>query len=198
MDWMKTLCSACCGAFLRMMVSLLYVWMVCSIKSTLGVKEGRKAQPYERMLSSSGEGNITPASSIATSQPTCWIFVHLQKAGGTTVKTILKRRWKEMFRVCDTAHWLQGDDVTREAAARMKLGKPHAVAAGGYTEGLRRDVGDSCKWFVVFRHPISRLVSAYFYCKVIPNDPLCSSTIVQARTSSLQEFAEHWGNFGLR
>ncbi|CAN0014616.1 unnamed protein product, partial [Hapterophycus canaliculatus] len=46
--------------------------------------------------------------------------------------------------------------------------------------------------------PISRLVSAYFYCKQRGRDELCASTIVKADNIDLHTFAEHWGNYALR
>ncbi|CAM9274164.1 unnamed protein product [Hapterophycus canaliculatus] len=50
----------------------------------------------------------------------------------------------------------------------------------------------------MFRHPISRLVSAYFYCKQQGWDELCASMIVKAGSIDLHTFAEHWGNYAVR
>lgn len=44
--------------------------------------------------------------------------------------------------------------------------------------------------------PISRLISAYFYCKVRP-DQLCADFRGKSKTDDLLSFAEHWGNYGL-
>lgn len=41
-------------------------------------------------------------------------------------------------------------------------------------------------------------MSAYFYCKKIPQDQLCATVVVNAKDVDLLEFAKHWGNYGLR
>ena len=58
--------------------------------------------------------------------------------------------------------------------------------------------GERCQWFTMFRDPIARVVSAYFYCKHAPIDPLCATSIMRANKVDLLTFAQHWGNFGLR
>lgn len=45
--------------------------------------------------------------------------------------------------------------------------------------------------------PISRLVSAYYFCSTYPDDQLCADTPRGANNDDLLGFAEHWGNFGL-
>ncbi|CAN0360985.1 unnamed protein product, partial [Scytosiphon promiscuus] len=45
------------------------------------------------------------------------------------------------------------------------------------------------------RSPVSRVVSAYFYCKQARTDQLCGGRIVDARKVDLLTFAEHWGNY---
>lgn len=46
--------------------------------------------------------------------------------------------------------------------------------------------------------PISRLVSAYFYCHKVPGDQLCGKHILDVASVDLLTFAEHWGNYGVR
>lgn len=72
------------------------------------------------------------------------------------------------------------------------------VAHGGCTEALRRHAHGTCKWFTVFRHPIARLVSAFYHCRESPGDPLCASEGAGAGGMDLVHFAEHWGNYALR
>lgn len=51
----------------------------------------------------------------------------------------------------------------------------------------------------MFRHPVSRLVSAYFYCKYKNRkDPLCAQEVLDLDKADLVAFAEHWSNYGLR
>lgn len=50
------------------------------------------------------------------------------------------------------------------------------------------------------RHPVNRVVSAYYYCRQHKHswDPLCASSVMSSTEASLVDFAEHWGNYGLR
>jgi len=61
----------------------------------------------------------------------------------------------------------------------------------------------NCLWFTVFREPVSRLVSALFYCRLQVNekgmtsevDPLCGAEHLDPRTASVREWAAHWGSY---
>lgn len=57
--------------------------------------------------------------------------------------------------------WLLGD---RYANTMLKRNSTYIL--GEYVESLwpYRE-GRDCKWFTMFRHPIPRLVSAFFFCK---------------------------------
>ena len=60
----------------------------------------------------------------------------------------------------------------------------------------------------IVREPLSRLISAYMYCKVSRLDPLCANHMLYPRSGGgadrlfkrvpLAEFAAHWGNYMLR
>lgn len=129
----------------------------------------------------------------------CWVFTHLQKAGGSTLKTILRNQWKRGgIDTYDARQWVEGDEFTRKVAKHLLSEGATGITAGGYTEALRGEMGEICKWFVMFRHPVSRLVSAYYYCQARPIDVACASSIVKAKDVSLEDFARHWGNFAFR
>lgn len=49
-----------------------------------------------------------------------------------------------------------------------------------------------------FSSPVSRVVSAYFYCQRAPHDQLCVAVVMDAAKVDLLTFAEHWGNYALR
>ncbi|CAM9196599.1 unnamed protein product [Pylaiella littoralis] len=121
----------------------------------------------------------------------------MNKAGGSTIKYML-RPWAEeqddvSVGLYDGPQWLEG-----KSYAEKYLAEKNSLTWGAYTEGLRaHGGGEECKWFTTFRHPIPRLVSAYFYCRKT-KDGLCASNILQANETDLHTFAEHWGNFGLR
>lgn len=130
----------------------------------------------------------------------CWIFMHLQKCGGSTVKKMLQDRWGSRYFVYDSMRWKFGDEFSRGFGEKLARGDDWNVMAGGYPEALRRTaaVDASCRFFTVFRHPISRLVSAYFYCQILEDDVACASNIVRARDVDLLTFAKHWSNFAVR
>lgn len=46
--------------------------------------------------------------------------------------------------------------------------------------------------------PISRVISAYYYCKSEPSELLCGTAVLKANETDIYTFAEHWGNYGLR
>lgn len=132
----------------------------------------------------------------------CWIFTHLQKSGGSTIRIILRNGLGYHPTIFDTDQWRQGQSSTTQFANKMAEQKK--IVAGGYTEALRsstttpRDKGRNCNFFTIFRHPVSRLVSAYFYCRGRPSDHLCATEILRASDVDFLTFAKHWSNFGLR
>lgn len=175
--------------------------LLCAIISLLisGVRgielSTRKAKDNEIPSNS----NVTMLASAKNEVDTrCWIFSHLQKCGGSTVKEMIVHRWGEDFQIFDNNHWKRGDAFSARYSEILLSGKRWHVSGGGYTEGLRRHVGDRCTWFTMFRHPVPRLVSAYFYCKGVPTDAACASERVDAKDVDLLTFAKHWGNFALR
>ena len=131
----------------------------------------------------------------------CWIFNHLEKSGGSTVRVIVNPpfgRPGKGLTLYYSKEWLQGDNFTSNLVPR--LGNEVRVLSGGYVEALRRypTVVDKCKFFTVFRHPVSRMVSAYFFCKDRSGDPLCGSPVVDAKKVDILSWAKHWGNYALR
>eukprot|EP00903_Cladosiphon_okamuranus_P014931 g13823.t1 len=127
----------------------------------------------------------------------CWIFTHMNKSGGSTIKAMLAkhmRRTRGSFRVYSQLLYGEGED-------RLKtfLSQKATVIAGGYTEAFRPlGGGQDCKWFTMFRHPISRVISAYLYCKSEPSELLCGTAVLKANETDFHTFADHWGNYGLR
>ncbi|CAM9713079.1 unnamed protein product [Laminaria digitata] len=130
----------------------------------------------------------------------CWIFMHLQKCGGSTVKGILEERFPPRYAIYDSVQWKQGGGYLQSYGQNLVGGGSWNVIAGGYPEALRRvsAVDEKCQWFTLFRHPISRMVSAYYYCQELPLDTACASEILNARDVDLVTFAKHWGNFAMR
>ena len=120
----------------------------------------------------------------------------MPKSGGSTVKTILNSRWgrKNVF-LYNSDAWKLGEE---HAATFAQGNAGWRVAVGGYSEVLRRHGGQGCKWFTMFRHPIDRVVSAYYYCHNKPQDQACASSVMVASEVDLLSFAKMWGNFAVR
>lgn len=157
---------------------------------------GRQTKLAVAQAPLSGEERPPPPASDK-----CWIYTHLQKCGGSTVKKILFDYWGKKSTTYDSGQWKLGDKSTEGIAKNLASKTGLNVAAGGYTEALRRTdafANDKCRWFTVFRHPVSRMVSAYYYCRQDPTDQLCASAVVPARTNDLEAFAKHWGNYAVR
>lgn len=133
----------------------------------------------------------------------CWTYQHLPKAGGTTIIKMLQKTWGDRLSLYGCGHWSKGESFLRYFSNRFveqfDRGTKN-VMVGAYTEALRRsDVfNNKCQTFTVFRDPISRLVSAYFYCKYRGTDSLCAKEIMNANDVDLMTFAKHWGNFNMR
>lgn len=141
------------------------------------------------------------AKTFQPKQPSsCLIFTHLQKCGGTTIKDVLLDGRDTKWVIYDSPQWQKGD-TWRDSFAKALISSGRIVAMGGYTEALRRstETQDRCEWFTVFRHPIPRLVSAFYYCQKRPQDNLCGTRYMPAEArTDVVAFAKHWGNFGLR
>ena len=130
----------------------------------------------------------------------CWIFVHLQKSGGSTIKGILKGAFREKYVIYDSVQWTRGNEFLETFVHSLVAKNAWDVIAGGYPEALRRSslVDQKCQFFTMFRHPIPRMVSAYYYCHKSYRDKLCAWMIVNANEVDLITFAKHWSNFAVR
>ncbi|CAM9512969.1 unnamed protein product [Ectocarpus sp. 4 AP-2014] len=77
--------------------------------------------------------------------------------------------------------WRQGGALIEGVYAPNMLDEHrYRIATRGCVEALRRSPGvaGSCQYFTVFRHPVNRVVSTYYYCRSPSHswDPLCAST----------------------
>ena len=129
----------------------------------------------------------------------CWMYQHMPKSGGTTVIRMLQKTWGDRISLYGSGHWAKGDKHLQEYSEQFKNdfenGKKN-VLVGAYIEAL--SIGEMCQKFTVFRNPVSRMVSAYYYCKVRGTDSLCATEVMSARDVDLLTFAKHWGNFAMR
>lgn len=120
----------------------------------------------------------------------------MPKSGGSTIKKILYRWWgQENTFLYNSDAWKLGE---KEAARFVRGEKNWRLAVGGYSEVLRRHGAEGCQWFTLFRHPVARVVSAYYFCRTKPQDQACASSILRSEDVSLVTFARMWGNFAVR
>lgn len=79
----------------------------------------------------------------------CWVFNHMNKAGGSTVKYMLKP-WLTTNNVTlglyDSKEWVKG-----KRFADKFVGQANTLTWGAYTEGIRPYGAAECKWFTIFR-----------------------------------------------
>ncbi len=133
----------------------------------------------------------------------CWVYNHLPKAGGTTIIHILQKLWGDRISLYGAGNWMKGDHFlkyfTRDFYDQVEGGTKN-VLVGAYVEALMKpEFGiTNCKRFTVFRHPVSRMISAYYYCKYRGTDTLCGSQVIDNKNIDLVSFAKHWGNFAMR
>lgn len=91
-------------------------------------------------------------------QPECWVFSHMNKSGGESVKSVLKA-WTDRhnddksstnprvsMRWYDDPHWRLGEGFTRQYVSKRPT-----VSVGAYTQGLLAHEARPCKWFTIFR-----------------------------------------------
>eukprot|EP00903_Cladosiphon_okamuranus_P012283 g11519.t1 len=92
----------------------------------------------------------------------CTLFNHMVKSGGSTIKDKLEES-SLADGVPPPAICLNG--VGQEQTCVDAMNNSPVIA--GYAELLRyplQGIGRACDYFTVMRHPIDRLVSAFFYC----------------------------------
>ena len=187
---------------------------------------------WRSSLSPMREGAVKADSAAAVSaayRGACVVF-HAQhkSAGNTIVQTLLRVPWlhanvsADAWRgchcqwLCDVRFWDWGIRGCPSAGAVTATTTPRLLTRG-YALSMARHPSwaraSGCLWVTIFREPVSRLVSAQFYCRSAPQDPLCgprrssssrsrpmSVSVVAAEDPTLSpgSWARHWGNYLLR
>lgn len=96
--------------------------------------------------------------SPAQQPPECWVFSHMNKSGGESVKAVLKA-WTDRhnaasptspseftMRWYDDRHWRSGSAFAHEYLSRRPT-----LSVGAYTQGRLAYEARPCKWFTIFR-----------------------------------------------
>ncbi|XP_006812425.1 uncharacterized protein LOC102801845 [Saccoglossus kowalevskii] len=127
------------------------------------------------------------------------VFLHHNKAAGTTVKTCLSvLASAETLRVgpvmaSQTRVSFHTSEVRRNRYANSR------IFMGGYSFGVCDELNltdRSCSYFTFLRDPYERIISSYEYCKRARSDQLCSA--LNANEVTLKQWAKHQGNFFFR
>jgi len=136
-------------------------------------------------------------------EPGCVVF-HAQhkSAGNTLVSTLESERLKgyeaRSYNVRCDEHQLSIRSLSCIPPKFIQM--PYIMTAGyAQTASESGPFGHGkCVWLTMFREPVSRLVSAFYYCKRIGADPLCASNRLDAKKATIEQWADHWGNFLFR
>lgn len=159
-----------------------------------------------------------------TAGPKCIVFHSQHKSAGHTIEMlsgwiplkgtgVSQELWKTQRTghckfPCDQETW----DCEKQTCIEDKHNYEYEcdrdsqyVTFSGYVQTLAGQkkwgrAGDGpCAWTTMSREPVSRLVSALFYCKnQWSKDPLCGLHRLDAKKATLHQWADHWGNFLFR
>ncbi|XP_041470842.1 uncharacterized protein LOC121420320 [Lytechinus variegatus] len=122
------------------------------------------------------------------------VYMHLNKAAGTTTKTCLSMMSKTRPNPKPVV-------TVSEARARIqtdiKNGKlKYDILMGDYSFGICDAVGNkSCSYFTILRDPYERLLSSFSYCKRA-KDQLCEG--LNPWEADLKRWAVHQGSYFFR
>ncbi|CAB1102237.1 unnamed protein product [Ectocarpus sp. CCAP 1310/34] len=145
-------------------------------------------------LAAANVGSDSPELSL--SPPACWVYTDMNKAGGTSIRRMIK----DYAAATNTTvgEFTHTQYNAGDRGVQQILDRRPSLIWGAYTEGLRPYATVlGCKWFTMVRHPIARLVSAFNYCGIVPSDQLCATRIHKPEDGDIYDFAEHWGNHGV-
>lgn len=159
------------------------------------------------------------------SEEKCVVFHAQHKSAGKTIINVFKTKELEAAIgseanhtnrfSCDFSTW----DCKQNTCSELCDGiggwlngcvseKSNRVVYNGYALRLAGNVNfgsagtGPCAWATMSREPVSRLVSAFLYCKHVTRkrDPLCGlgSSALDVSEASIQDFAKYWGNYLFR
>jgi hypothetical protein len=98
------------------------------------------------------------------------VFLHIPKASGTTVRTIISREYgfaSTFYYEPESA--LFPDRKTPEAYLRSRVNQGGVRLITGHMRyGVHRALHQPCRYFTILRDPIDRTLSDYFYAHVYP------------------------------
>jgi hypothetical protein len=110
-----------------------------------------------------------PATADPTPNGNLVIFLHLPKTAGTTLYSLLTSALKPSVGI-DSDN--EGETLRRFLALPQHERDMLQLAYGHMPYGLHRFVKQRCHYVVFLRHPVDRVISAYYFVKRMPEHPL--------------------------
>ncbi|XP_065191602.1 uncharacterized protein LOC135822704 [Sycon ciliatum] len=129
------------------------------------------------------------------------VYLHHNKAGGTSIKTCMRRIAQHLgMTVTKAVTGFRRQQMEKPAATSKQLAaSSFDLIYGGYTAGLCSEElyasSRPCLSFTLLRDPVHRLVSSYMYCQRNQKDQLCGSWLVNASSVTLSHWAQHQSGF---
>ena len=131
---------------------------------------------------------VCAASGVRGDTPRCVVFLHQEKSGGHSMKTLLAKALRPTHRqvLCNSREWAKNRCANKtnfERGERVLINSAFTLGAPDFLAG-------NCTWVTMAREPLARVVSAFFYCTYKnPFDQLCvrNSTLMPKRRNHTQE-----------
>ena len=100
------------------------------------------------------------------------IFLHIPKAAGSTLRRIIRRQYTD-----SQVHVVSSvPDLQQSISQFRSLPQPERAEIrclmGHGTYGLHEDLSGSTEYITMFRHPVSRVISNYYYVRRSPEHRL--------------------------
>ena len=108
------------------------------------------------------------------------VFLHMPKASGTTVSSILERQYPEgtVYRSVDTQPRAVAEAIGRQGVAGRRV----RCVMGHMLLGLHRYVDEPVSYITMLRHPFRRLLSHYAYVRRTPEHYLHAEVVARRLT----------------
>jgi len=123
------------------------------------------------------------------------VFLHHNKAGGTTIKQLLAR----LSRTTGVQNAHAYSETSERVMRTLRIGAGRgAYISGDYDFGLCDFVSPGsrpCAYFTMLRDPRERVASSYLYCKTHRTDQLCDSCHLEASKATFADWVVHQGNY---
>lgn len=120
------------------------------------------------------------------------IFLHIPKAGGSTLRTIFI---DQHTRVNQDAESIYVINRTRDAPAFSKLSPKKkekiSLLVGHFAYGIHKELPGNSRYVTMLRDPVDRVLSAYHYSKSF--DRSDAFRVIQENNMDVVEFAEQYG-----